>query len=208
MDFIVDSDGSKIFKEDIFTSVIYKNKIMAAIQKFKMGNYRFYFNNEEDLTQEIYCYIWKKLDKYDNKRASFNTFLYRLIKSSLLLNGYSVNKTKRSGKSMIHEIMTNYKDIWEFIGTSNRKYEEVITTTKKPFFMIEFNELMTNLEKFYRKKKKNTFVKVLGLLIEFDGDKKRIAKHLNLTVIRINQIIKEICKTEIYNDYILSIRGT
>ncbi len=67
-----------------------KNKYALLIDKYHNELFKYVYNmtnsygETEDLLQEIFFKIYKSLKKYDRKKASFRTWMYRIAKNYVL----------------------------------------------------------------------------------------------------------------------------
>ena len=83
----------KQYKEDI-------DKIFNKLYREKQSIFDLYKVEYEDLRQDIYLDILKRIDKYDNSKMKITTFLYRLIQNSLSDKLVMLGREKRKTKLM------------------------------------------------------------------------------------------------------------
>ena len=77
----------------------------------------------EDLLQEIFLTIWKKIDQYDASKGKFYTWAYRIARNKTL------NALRKTDTLIQNEDMSVYKDIKE--EELPREYDELNGVLKK-----------------------------------------------------------------------------
>ncbi len=123
---------------------IYKNEKTLAFEKMYQkyyGRILAYFNQHtgkkedaEDLANDVFLYAFKNLDAYDEKKASFATWIYTIAKSRF-------KNYLRSKK--IHDDIEDYPDI---IGDSG-EYEDYVILQEKRELLYQVLQQLTDQQR-------------------------------------------------------------
>lgn len=117
--------------------------------------------NEElskDLTQEIFVSMLKSIDRYDNKKASFKTWLYKISNNKIIdtyrstyykyvtlveeIDEYTL--TVENGLEESLELKQEINDILDIVKTFNTNYQEIFRL--KAFGDMTFSDIASLLE--------------------------------------------------------------
>ena len=87
-------------KKDYFSIIMekYHNELFKYVYNI-LGNYQ----TTEDLLQEIFLKVYKNINKYDSKKASFRTWLYRISTNHTMNYLNSKEYKNRNGLSIYEE---------------------------------------------------------------------------------------------------------
>lgn len=100
--------------------------------------------NEElskDLTQEIFISVLKSMDRFDDKKASFRTWLYK-IASNKIIDNY---------RSAYYKYVTVVDEIEEYIGSYDQGIEKGLELKEDVEKVLEMvNTFNTNLQQIFR----------------------------------------------------------
>ena len=104
----------------------YHNEIFKYVYNM-INNYE----DTEDLLQEIFFKIFKNLKKFDENKASFRTWVYRVAKNHVL-NYLNSSKYKNNLKTIVYEdkINSSEEDIEEKV-INNEKINKIIAIMKE-----------------------------------------------------------------------------
>lgn len=100
--------------------------------------------NEElskDLTQEIFISVLKSIDRFDDKKASFRTWLYK-IASNKIIDNY---------RSAYYKYVTVVDEMEEYIGCYDQGFEKGLELKEDVSEILEIvNTFNTNLQQIFR----------------------------------------------------------
>jgi RNA polymerase sigma-70 factor (ECF subfamily) len=109
-----------------------KNRYSEIMEKYHKEVFKYTFNIigdyqlTEDITQEVFFKIYQNLDRYDNSRASFRTWMYR-ITSNYVLNYIKSKKYKEFYQSVeINEDLIKSNDDIEDNIEKDEKIRQVL----------------------------------------------------------------------------------
>lgn len=128
------------------------------------------YDTTEDLLQEIFFKVYKKLDKYDASKASFRTWLYRIS------SNYTLNHLKKKS-NRLNKFTYEYDDS---IKQSNVDVEEAVAKEK------EINRIIKAMEKVLSPK----HLKIMSLHYFSNLTPKEIAQTTNIPVKTIYKALK------------------
>jgi hypothetical protein len=200
---ILDLDGTLVdCYEDNFINKI-GNEIKKAIYRFKQGGYN--FKSEQDTFQNTMIWIWKNLPKYDvNRNCKLSSFIYLLIRTSLLQKSNIINP-----KDPFEPLNDSYREIWKTISGNDhnctRRLIDILPDARKENnvrYVGEIKDIISHL--FRNSLTKNRFSKLyetLELLIKHKGNKKVVAEKMDITIVRVNQIISKIKMLPEFQEY-------
>jgi len=114
--------------KDLFSQIMnkYHNEIFKYVYNI-VNNY----NETEDLLQEIFFKLYKNLKKFDSKKASFRTWMYRVSKNYVLNHLKTAEvRFNRSALEYDDSINKSDEDIEERVVNDNR-INQVLTVMKR-----------------------------------------------------------------------------
>lgn len=199
---IKDIDGTIVDCEsDSFISSI-STSIKKAIHKFKQNGFK--FRSEDDTFQVTMIWIWKNLPNYDrNKKCKLSSYIYILIRTGILSKDNYV-----SNKDPFDPMNRSYTEIWNCINKQKGYDAQVsdIIPDKRLCNCVRYTNEIKDFRSFLfsnelKRLKDSKAYTVLNMLIKYGGNKKLIAEKLNITSIRVNQLISKIKSFPEFQDF-------
>lgn len=114
-----------------------KNKYALLIDKYHNELFKYVYNmtgsytDTEDLLQEIFFKIYKALKKYDDSKASFRTWMYRIAKN-YVLNHLQSARTRLKNNTYEYDDAVNRSDEdVEKQAVKNDEIDRILEVMKK-----------------------------------------------------------------------------
>ena len=119
--------------------------------------------DREDIEQELYLDLWQRLDKFDNEKATYNTFVQRVVKhkvADLLRERCSdkglVERTALSLSKPIHIDQTTGREVTLGDYITNEQYDEFArnrnrSREEEEDLVLDIQEILSKLPEYARR---------------------------------------------------------